>query len=723
VFDFPTTPATGTVVTVPDGSYRVWDSLKWTAAPSAAAIIPPGSYLPLTGGTITPGALNIANGNMMTHSVSPSQAQINYNKPALTLEASTFVGTVTGNVLQINSEFTGTINVGHIASWPGFNAGDVIVSGSGTTWTLANSHPPVPGGASFTASVSALPTGQVGGSTLIIQSAVTGTLAIGQRVVWSGGSDIIVNNPVDPVTAQFTGSISGTALTITTLNSGAITIGDIVHWTDNSVPPVAFTNTIVSGSGLSWTLVNNAGTVTSRAMTTNSNTWSLLGSYDNDVPSQAMTSYSVIKTNNRASFSPIVTLPVLSGTIPFGGIASNSPAGLSLGAGSDNIAISSNFPLNFIDIQSVNNGSNFNGGRYGMNILMAVQNTPFTYTNPAFTLGGFYVRATAAIGSTNGADGRGNGVGSVFGGLLTASMGKAAGFWRSNVGLEVDVNVIGPAQAERIAGIQVVHQSGHSKQGLISDIAIGLGDQGRVTAGWRIGYSIGGANSQWPIDPNGLLFRAGYAKATPWTLALPGAAAAGGFDVQQVDFTGMSDVGGGFAFRADGAQIIPSLGNPGGSFIAGAAEFSGTSDGAKIDTTYQQMTGTPAVATGGSLWGVGDTLIDQYGNILQVATITGDAIATVSVVRRGWQKSSPANPVAFNQLTPAAASSQNRTGTGATFNLTWAVPGTTLHLQPSGGAITSPLLTNATNDAAAASAGVAVGQWYRNGSIMMQRVA
>jgi hypothetical protein len=42
---------------------------------------------------------------------------------------------------------------------------------------------------------------------------------------------------------------------------------------------------------------------------------------------------------------------------------------------------------------------------------------------------------------------------------------------------------------------------------------------------------------------------------------------------------------------------------------------------------------------------------------------------------------------------------------------------------PSGGAITSPLLTNATNDAAAASAGVAVGQWYRNGSIMMQRVA
>jgi hypothetical protein len=42
---------------------------------------------------------------------------------------------------------------------------------------------------------------------------------------------------------------------------------------------------------------------------------------------------------------------------------------------------------------------------------------------------------------------------------------------------------------------------------------------------------------------------------------------------------------------------------------------------------------------------------------------------------------------------------------------------------PSGGKITSALLTNAANDAAAASAGVIVGQWYRNGSQLMQRVA
>ena len=53
MFDFPTTPATGTVVTVPDGSYRVWDSQKWRAAPSGARYTAGSGYLPLTGGTLT----------------------------------------------------------------------------------------------------------------------------------------------------------------------------------------------------------------------------------------------------------------------------------------------------------------------------------------------------------------------------------------------------------------------------------------------------------------------------------------------------------------------------------------------------------------------------------------------------------------------------------------------------------------------------------------------
>ena len=68
-FDFPTNPATGTVVTVPDGSYRVWDSQKWRAAPSSNAIIPPTGFLPLTGGTLTGNLTLSGNATLALHAV------------------------------------------------------------------------------------------------------------------------------------------------------------------------------------------------------------------------------------------------------------------------------------------------------------------------------------------------------------------------------------------------------------------------------------------------------------------------------------------------------------------------------------------------------------------------------------------------------------------------------------------------------------------------------
>ena len=36
MFDFPTSPPPGTVVTTPDGTSRAWDGQKWVAAPGVS---------------------------------------------------------------------------------------------------------------------------------------------------------------------------------------------------------------------------------------------------------------------------------------------------------------------------------------------------------------------------------------------------------------------------------------------------------------------------------------------------------------------------------------------------------------------------------------------------------------------------------------------------------------------------------------------------------------
>jgi hypothetical protein len=67
-FDFPTNPASGTVVMVPDGSYRVWDSTKWRASPSSSTITT-GPFLPIAGGVMS-GALSLfGNATQPLHAV------------------------------------------------------------------------------------------------------------------------------------------------------------------------------------------------------------------------------------------------------------------------------------------------------------------------------------------------------------------------------------------------------------------------------------------------------------------------------------------------------------------------------------------------------------------------------------------------------------------------------------------------------------------------------
>jgi len=73
-----------------------------------------------------------------------------------------------------------------------------------------------------------------------------------------------VNNPPTKATV-FTGAISGTTLTVSGL-TGSIQIGQVVLWNGQGTPP-----TVISGSGSTWVISPTQGTVTSQQMVTGFN--------------------------------------------------------------------------------------------------------------------------------------------------------------------------------------------------------------------------------------------------------------------------------------------------------------------------------------------------------------------------------------------------------------------------------------------------------------------
>jgi lysophospholipase L1-like esterase len=89
------------------------------------------------------------------------------------------------------------------------------------------------------------------------------------------------------------------------------------------------------------------------------------------------------------------------------------------------------------------------------------------------------------------------------------------------------------------------------------------------------------------------------------------------------------------------------------------------------------ITGTPAVASGGSGYVAGDQITLTGGTalsaaILQVSTVSGGAVTAVTVVRNGVYTATPGNPVAQGSTTGS--------GTGATFTVSWSAAGATTAL-------------------------------------------
>ena len=148
-----------------------------------------------------------------------------------------------------------------------------------------------------------------------------------------------------------------------------------------------------------------------------------------------------------------------------------------------------------------------------------------------------------------------------------------------------------------------------------------------------------------------------------------------------------------------------------------------------IDSVGWTGSGNATVTAGGGGGGggaingnyyIGELVYDDLGGQHIVAGVnpaTGGVTSVTTVVQ-------PAGPAGASPTNPRTTT--GGTGTNLTLSPTW-VAATTLALQPTtGGTITMPALQASTtyaNDAAAATGGVAIGQLYRNGSVIQIRVA
>ena len=271
-------------------------------------------------------------------------------------------------------------------------------------------------------------------------------------------------------------------------------------------------------------------------------------------------------------------------------------------------------------------------------------------------------------------------------------------------GIEINNSIQTAGSVVRRAGLQVSSPAAHVKRAAMWDNGILVANAG---APFINGVSLGGVlSAHSPLDTDSKVFAYELAQDLTGVANI-------GLEMNDITFTTAS-------IRVPGFMVDPI-----GTTRVGTTYLTPSSTGLAIDTKGSTTTGTPTISAGGSGYptagGVGASNVqadDAYGGVYTLISSSTGVITGVSgVVRR---------PI-YNGLTPPATLAVTgrapSLGTGCVLGVTWNTAATTLALQPSGGKITSAPLTNAANDAAAATAGVPLNGWYRNGSVMMQRVA
>jgi len=224
-----------------------------------------GGYVYLLNYTFTPtiiGQLNTTSGRVGISdnglNVYIVDGSYRYTWRISTPSTATFQGTISGTTLTISTLTSGTIAANQALFGVNVQPGTVIVSGSGTTWTLNQSNTVATAENMSSADVAGYMTASISGTTLTVTSINPGaTIYLGQTVVGSG----VTANTV--ITALGSGAVLSAAIATAgtgyALNDTITVLGGVYG---NS--PATFTVTAIGASGAVTTLVQTyAGQYTS----------------------------------------------------------------------------------------------------------------------------------------------------------------------------------------------------------------------------------------------------------------------------------------------------------------------------------------------------------------------------------------------------------------------------------------------------------------------------
>ena len=214
-----------------------------------------------------------------------------------------FEGTISGTTLTITRVLSGTIAANQALFGVGITNETVIVSGSGSTWTLNQSHTISTAIRMNSATVAAVITASMSGTTLTVTAVASGTLYVGQtiqgstvatktiitalgsgtvlsEVIAAGGTGYAVNENITVLGGVY-GSSPAT-YTVSSIGSGGVVTGltrtfsgqytsnpanDASTSSDGAGTGLTLTLTFGTGTGTTGNyVINNSQTVTSRTM-------------------------------------------------------------------------------------------------------------------------------------------------------------------------------------------------------------------------------------------------------------------------------------------------------------------------------------------------------------------------------------------------------------------------------------------------------------------------